>query len=123
MQQLALKVQNMDITESSLQQAGIMDCAGISMATDPDVMSIAAFVATSQTRKFRKAPGRSAPKLLIEGFLNKVRPPSTTYLGMSSFSLLTWAQQGGSVKTWKTRWFVLTDKEVSYFKSPSVRVC
>lgn len=58
--------------EEHLLNAGIPMCRGINSATDPDVMSMAGFVSTSASRKFRKAAGKGSPKLVMEGFLTKV---------------------------------------------------
>lgn len=66
---------------------------------DQDDMSIAGFTATSANRKFGLAgTTKTRPLFLKEGYLNK---------------------EGGSRKNWRTRWFVLTSLELSYFKSPA----
>jgi hypothetical protein len=57
------------------QRPGIPTASGINDTTDPDVMSMAAFVATSVSRKFRKSQHnvKKSPAFVLEGFLTKVR--------------------------------------------------
>eukprot|EP00911_Craspedida_sp_UC1_P001681 UC1_evm1s1275 len=65
-------------------------------ALNESEMSIAGFSATSARRPFARSKKR--PVLLREGYLNK---------------------EGGSRKTWKTRWMTLTTLELCYFKGPT----
>eukprot|EP00730_Choanoeca_flexa_P003618 TRINITY_DN11455_c0_g1_i1.p1 TRINITY_DN11455_c0_g1~~TRINITY_DN11455_c0_g1_i1.p1 ORF type:complete len:980 (+),score=284.95 TRINITY_DN11455_c0_g1_i1:32-2941(+) len=97
--QLALKVQNR-AEDGVHTQPGIPLVSGVT--PDPDAMSMAAFAATTVSRKFRKSRRsvKKSPKFIMEGFLHK---------------------EGGKMKNWRARWFVLTDKELTYFKSASVR--
>jgi hypothetical protein len=70
---LALKVQHLAEAQER-PPAGIPLVGGINITTDPDVMSVAAFVSTSVSRKFRKSrqTPRVAPIFVLEGFLTKV---------------------------------------------------
>ncbi|EDQ86814.1 uncharacterized protein MONBRDRAFT_33679 [Monosiga brevicollis MX1] len=101
--QLSLKASHaLDMPANKRPAPGIPPAPGINTASDEDSMSMAAFAATSTRRKFSRSPSPSggAPKLFMEGFLGK---------------------EGGTYRTWKTRWFVLTDVELTYFRSPSVK--
>jgi hypothetical protein len=86
--------------------------------------SIAAASAT-QRRRTKDAPDLAPLELLKEGYLTKVGTTHQTCRLAHSFFLFffcfflfffTFIKEGGARKTWKTRYFVLTNQDLSYFK-------
>lgn len=85
------------------------------------------------TRKASKRGNRNVasplgrtPKFIVEGSLVKVSGGVARevwkYTRRLKLRLLCAMQEGHYNKTWKTRWFVLTDQELLYFKSPTDQV-